>query len=181
MYISFGLLTVLALVIIFIATPFKNSTNITSATKQYRSSKHGFSINYPSNWEVLNEKGLAKLQNNFVFALVKRTPGAIFGVKIQKAEAKGVKLEEVAQALDKDLPKNFNKFSKIGQEVIALKNQKALKYSYTFSSKSGIKTWQQLVIIPTPEKVFHLTAWTGFQETAEQKEIGKIINSFKVL
>jgi len=180
MFISFGLLAVLVLVVLFKTTPSGNSKNNSSTTKTFQSSKYGFSISYPDSWGVLNKNGLAKLQNNFVFALVKRTPGALFGVKIQKSKAAGVKLEEVAQALDKELPKTFNNFSKINQENINVSNLEALKYNYTFSSKQGLKTWEQLVIIPTPKKVYHLTAWTSLREAAEKNEISKIVSSFKV-
>lgn len=150
--------------------------------KKYSSSKYSFSISYPDNWGVLNEKGLAKLKNNFVFALVKRTPGALFGIKIQKAKTTDVKLEEIAKVLDRDLPKNFNNFSKVNQEKITLQsNQKALKYNYTFQSKEGTKTWEQLIVIIASEKVYHLTAWTGFKEkSAIKNDIDLIVSSFKV-
>lgn len=150
--------------------------------KKYSSSKYGFSIHYPDNWGVLNEKGLAKLKNNFIFALVKRTPGALFGIKIQKAKTTDVKLDDIAEVLDKDLPKNFHNFSSIDQEIITLQSdQKALKYTYTFLSKEGTKTWEQLIVILASEKAYHLTAWTSFKEKgAIKNDIDLIVSSFKV-
>lgn len=183
---SFWFFLLIGLLIIAFIILFKGSFLIDDSKrptiKKYSSSKYGFSINYPDNWGVLNEKGLAKLKNNFVFALVKRNPGALFGIKIQKAKTIDVKIEEIAEVLDKDLPRKFDNFSSIDQEIITLQgDQRALKYSYTFSSKEGTKTWEQLIVILASEKVYHLTAWTSFKEnSAIKNDIDLIVSSFKV-
>lgn len=183
MYISVTLFIVVILILLKGSPLIKSGKTKEVSIKEYKNSKYGFSLRYLDNWKIMNDKRLAKLQDNFIFALSKTNSEAFIGIKIQKTKASKVKLKEVADILDNDLAKNFNNFSKISQEIIFLQSgQKVLKYNYSFNPSEGSKIWEQLVIIPTPKKVFYITSWSNFNDSNEiKKDIEIIISSFKIL
>ncbi|MDP1809464.1 MAG: hypothetical protein Q8L35_08015 [Actinomycetota bacterium] len=133
----------------------------TIALKEYRDDDLGFSLKYPGNWHKLSPEELAKSQGAFAFAIRRSNPDAFFSVKTQEVKSRHVDLKQVAGALDNAMPKNFKDFKKIAQSIIDINGNRALKYDYVFSAGPRVIVREELTIISTQKKVFHLTAWSS--------------------
>lgn len=175
MYVTIGLVAVVVLA--FVAT--RLPIGLPTAGKQYRSDLDGFSLRYPAGWEMLGREGLAKFKGVFVFAAEHEKPKAVFGVRIQPITSKTVKLDEVATALDKAMPKNFADFNKLSQDRTTLNGKPALKYEYTFTAQDKSKVHEQLVILAARRRVFHLAAWAPARDFDKlDADFDRMIGSF---
>jgi len=153
----------------------------TIAPKEYRDDDQGFSLTYPGNWQKLGPEESAKLQGAFAFAIRRSKPEALFSVKTQEIKSGNVDLNQVAKALNKEMPKNFRHFKKLGQSVVDVNGSRALQYNYIFLAQPRVTIREELTIIPTRKKVFHLTAWSSTKNFGRvQSDFKRITGSFAV-
>lgn len=141
--------------------------------KEYRDDDEGFSLKYPGNWHKLSPEESAKFQGAFTFAISRSKPDALFSVKTQEIKSGNVDLNQVAKALNKEMPKNFRDFKKLGQSIIDVNGSRALQYDYVFRAQPRVTVREELTIILTRKKVFHLTAWSS------AKNFGRVQPDFK--
>ena len=140
----------------------------------------GFSLTYPKGWKRLNKGELANYEGAFSFGIKHEKPSALIGVRVQKLDAEGAELKEVSRALDRTMPDRFDDFTKIGEEMLTLSSGgDALIYDYTFLADRETRIREQLLIVPTVEKVYYVTAWAEAKSfTRVLKDVDRITRSF---
>lgn len=148
--------------------------------KVFSSKQDGFSVQSPVGWNALSEEGLGKYKGAFSFAAEHEVPKAFFGVKVQKIKPNTANLDQIASGLDKAMTEQFESVGNQRREIIKLNGHDALKYEFTFVSESK-KMRQQIVLIPSGSKVYHLSA-TALDKDYDSLRAGfdKLIEGFTV-
>lgn len=150
------------------------------ATGVFRNTQYGYELSYPSGWHLLAGVN-GGIGEGFTGGVRRDNPLAIAGVRVVDIGVES-NVESLANTLDGKMAKSLKNFKKIKEEILDVGSEKALRYTYTFSSTNNTRTAQMQQIMIKNGKAYYLVFDSGAEEFDRlQSEIKQIADSFKLL
>lgn len=122
---------------------------------QYINKQDGYRFIYPSAWLRLSQAGLSKLGKDISAGLVHQRPAGLITVRVTKIK-KGAALDSLPEQLDQRMAKEFKDFQKLGHQFVTVGKERALRYTYSFSSKNNVQVKQSQQILLNGDKAYYL-------------------------
>ena len=165
--------------------PTEDNADTKPTTVAFANDSGDYSLKYPSSWSRLDREEISKFQGIYDFALRKSSPSAFLGVRLQERASADVDLDKVATALDRSLPRNFDRFRKLGEwRGSTTSGEDALIYDYSFASPGAddTKIREQLTVVMDDDSIIHVVTWANDSHFDEVKaDFDRIVGTFELL
>lgn len=171
---------IIAVLVLILAFPSSGCGGTASGSGTYTNSKHGFTVNYPEDWEL--DEGADNTIVVFRGPVLQETGGKV-NINITNDEigdSSNITLDFYLDLNDKQYVQEFENYSRLATEDMTIDGKPAKKMIYSFDSANFSLKANQVYLIDdgTAFAITFVTTAATYDRYAADSDL--VINSFKL-